>query len=928
MKPWFKKLLIVFLLFSLILPGMSATAVSTNQADDPETKARALAAVLTPEEKVGQLFLITFDGTDAAMATKIYDLITTHHASGVVLRSDNNNFVGPLNTTSKTVELIRALQNQVWDVSQRSNSTSGKYIPLFVGIAQDGDSYPTDQIINGVTPLPSPMAIGATWNTTASEVVGQVMGRELSALGFNMYIGPSLDILETGNVTGDDLGVRTFGSDPYWVGQMGKAYIRGLHLGSENQMAVIVKNFPGRGGSDRLPEEEISTVRKSMDALTQYELAPFFSSMAADADSGMQMDGVLVSHIRYQGLQENIREITPPISLDAEALKTVLSLEPAAQWYADGGLIVSDSLGSNAVRKFFDPTNQTFDARTVARNALNAGNDLLYLNNFQDPQDEDSYATIVKTMNSFVQKYQEDPAFAERVNQSVVRILTAKYKVFSNFRIDQTLPEPNILSEVGNSESTMFEVARQSVSLISPNIQNLNVSLPRPPESREQITFFTDVVTARQCTSCETQDVLGVNTLKDAIVRLYGPPAGGSIIDGYLHAYSFQDLNSYLNSPEGLAGIGSNLSESEWVVFSLTEVTSTRAESLALKRILTEHPELLRDKKVIVFAFGAPYYLDATDISKITAYYGLFSKTAPFVDMAARVLFQEVTPTGASPVSIPGVGYDMNEVTLPNENQVIKLILDLPEPVPAQPSVTPEPTDTPLFNVGDTIPLKTDVILDHNNHPVPDGTVVQFIIKNIAESGTSQQIDTITTGGIARASYKITSPASLEISVRSEPALVSQIITLNTTNGQAFISTFIPTQGPTQTPSPTLTTSPTATFEQVLPQVEAPKTHFKDWLLVNILIIACSVGIVYLGQRSISLRWGFRWAALAAMGGLFAYILLTLEWILPVNRFLTGGTWGILIATFIGVLVGWGIGWVWQRQLQKKPPYTKANGLR
>ena len=44
----------------------------------------------------------------------------------------------------------------------------------------------------------------------------------------------------------------------------------------------------------------------------------------------------------------------------------------------------------------------------------------------------------------------------------------------------------------------------------------------------------------------------------------------------------------------------------------------------------------------MVFAFNAPYYLDATDISKLTAYYAFYSKINPFIDVAARILFQEV----------------------------------------------------------------------------------------------------------------------------------------------------------------------------------------------------------------------------------------------------------------------------------------------
>ena len=114
-------------------------------------------------------------------------------------------------------------------------------------------------------------------------------------------------MLEVPAVSGGDLGTRVFGGDPFWVGEMGRAYVSGLHTGSENKLLVVAKHFPGVGGSDRLPEEEVSTVRKSIDQLKQMELAPFFAVSGNAATPESTVDGLLVSHIRYQGFQGNIR---------------------------------------------------------------------------------------------------------------------------------------------------------------------------------------------------------------------------------------------------------------------------------------------------------------------------------------------------------------------------------------------------------------------------------------------------------------------------------------------------------------------------------------------------------------------------------------------------------------------------------------------
>src|SRR5687768_16972051 len=157
---------------------------------------------MTPEERVGQLFLVTFQGTDTHDQTEIYDLIANYHVGGVVLQSANDNFLPQPDTVSGTYQLIRALQtieSQATTAPQPdSTAQAGEktYVPLFIGISQEGDGAPHDQILSGLTPLPNLMAIGATWRTDLARQVGEVMGNELSALGFNLYLGPSLDVVE------------------------------------------------------------------------------------------------------------------------------------------------------------------------------------------------------------------------------------------------------------------------------------------------------------------------------------------------------------------------------------------------------------------------------------------------------------------------------------------------------------------------------------------------------------------------------------------------------------------------------------------------------------------------------------------------------------------------------------------------------------
>ncbi len=538
---------------------------------------------MTPEERVGQLFLISFQGNDVSKNTQLMQLVAKYHVGGVILKNSNDNFAGPESALSTTYNLTSSLQQIEWDASlteqvdpQTNLPFTPQYIPLFVGVSQEGDLTPYDQIINGMTPLPNLMSIGATWNTSLSNQVGTVLGSELQSLGFNLLLGPSLDVLDVLQVeNGKDLGTRTFGGDPYWVGEMGAAYIQGVHTGSNGRLAVIAKHFPGRGGSDRPPDEEVATVRKSLEQLKQIELAPFFAVTGNATEAGKQTDGLLVSHIRYQGFQGNIRATTRPVSFDRDAMDQLLNLEAFAAWRSTGGVVVSDDLGSQAVRRFYDPTGLTFDARQVARNAFLAGNDLLYVNNFVATGDKDEYTTLVRTLEFFTQKYMEDPAFKQRVDESVARILTLKYKIYSDqFDPGSVNVQLSGLDSIGTSSQVSFDVTRNALTLISPDVNELPEVLPEVPTAGERIVFITDVLVGKQCSTCVEQTAMAVNDFQKTVERLYGEQAGGQVLKQYLSSYSFAELNTMLNNPDEPPPLQSDLNLADWVIFSILSTGS------------------------------------------------------------------------------------------------------------------------------------------------------------------------------------------------------------------------------------------------------------------------------------------------------------------------------------------------------------------
>jgi beta-N-acetylhexosaminidase len=916
-KHWWIRLLLIALILIPMIPTQLGLAAPSPQEGNEELRAQDLLERMTPEERVGQLFLVTFTGTKVGPESEIFDLIYNHYVGGVILLDKNNNFPDSETSINDTWSLINQLQTNRFSASQepRLNPDTGEnfdpaFIPLFVGISQEGDGYPTDQIVSQLTPLPSQLSIGATWDPEFAKQVGRVNGDELSSLGFNLLIGPSLDVNETPKGEGvGDLGVRTFGGDPFWVGEMGRAYISGVHEGSDERMAVVGKHFPGLGSADRLPEDEVATVRKSLEQLKQIELAPFFAVTGNAETPEETTDALLTSHIRYQGLQGNIRATTRPVSFDQTALSLLMDLPALTTWRTNGGIMISDDIGSKAVRDLYDPTGEGFVARRAALDAFLAGNDLLYMGGFlqgetsatEDETIISGYYAMLDTLEFFTQKYREDPGFAEQVDASVLRILSLKYKLYSFFTLTMVLPSGEINDE-GLNDQVGFSVAQQAATLINPSFTELENVLPTTPTRSDRIVIFTDTYSEQKCLQCPIRSPIAVDALEQAILDLYGSAAGGVVSSGNIASHSFLELQKMMDGQAASSAVDTDIRRAQWIIFLALDLDSERLESYALRRFLSERPDLARDKRIIAFAANAPYYLDATDISKLTAFYGLYSKTPSYVDVAARLLFKEIQPEGASPVSIPGVGYDLISATSPDPEQEIILHIDLPGYNPTDEAIL----SLSEFRIGDSIPVKIGTILDYNGNPVPDNTPVEFrIYTNGIEAPA---ITSATAGGVAKTNILIEQSGLLEIQAITDSAQ-SNMLTLNIpeeTPSPTPPPTVIPTEEPTSTPSPTaeiLISTPAAE-----PPEEPDFTGVTLWLLA--ICTSCLTGWLALRVGAIlgRVRWGVRWGLATVIGGLLAYSYAVLQ--------LPGAQWayetpyhlGLMLVTLLGALVGWGIG--------------------
>ena len=179
MRHFPQRLAALFLAATLLaLPGFSSPVALAQ--DDPVLQ---LMSQMSTAAKVGQLFLVTFPGDDAASESAIAALIRDYHVGGVVLSPENGNIVNEGNTPLQVASLSWQLQQAVWDATRPTTQTlpgglppAGPFVPLFIAVNHEGNGSPNTDVVNGMTPLPSAMALGATWNSSHAEAMGQIVG--------------------------------------------------------------------------------------------------------------------------------------------------------------------------------------------------------------------------------------------------------------------------------------------------------------------------------------------------------------------------------------------------------------------------------------------------------------------------------------------------------------------------------------------------------------------------------------------------------------------------------------------------------------------------------------------------------------------------------------------------------------------------------
>lgn len=855
----------------------------------------SLLARMTPAERVGQLFLVGFP---PHRSSDIADLVRTYRIGGILLAARNGNLspvranalalrdtvvtlqdaalAGTAGALTTTVSTMTPAPSTELATPPPVPAAETVILPLFVAISSSDMALLHDEA--GPYPQMSMMAVGATWDPTAAERVGAVAGSQLRAIGINMLLGPPLDVANPVRAgLAGDLGTDTFGESPYWVSVMGRAYVRGVHAGSEGRVLSIGTHLPGLGAADRDVYAEIPVIQDSLENRLMTDLLPFIAlTQSASPEADDVLDGVLTTHVQFHGISAGA-QMARPASLDAQALYFFLSLPSVAQWRSTGGLVVSDSLGARSIRLYYGPKGEGFQAKRVAYDAFLAGNDVLMLD-MMGPNAEDwdgHFASVRETLEFFQAKYQSDAAFRNRVDDSVRRILAAKLRLYPRFTVETVVPGADLPYNAGESAQTLSAIVAQAVTIIYPRPEELTAKMPAPPGVADQVVILEESSVVVPCAGCEAIQQPPPGSTVRLLQHLYGQEGSGHVDMARVQAFTFDDLAGMLagSADEGPARLQEALSGADWVLLVARggQVAGGRGVD-PLLALLRDKATLLRDKRVVVFALGAPYYLDSTDVAKIHAYYALYSPTESAIEAGLRALFGEIPPAGKLPVSVPAVQYRLSERLQPAPDQMLYL-----EPVGGKGSEANGGGVS--LGLGDELVLRTGVILDRNGKAVPDGTNVTFLFLDPESRLSWQEVGT-TKDGRASVRVRLERPGTIEVSVVAGQATQSAKLAIAVRGDQpAVISTMVPTSTPTTTPLPT----PPAVFPgrpAPLPTPSRP-LDFSAFLLSITGVLGLSAALGALTYLRAGRTLAVEAALLALCAGLVGYLAYGLfAWLL------------------------------------------------
>lgn len=270
-----------------------------------KTAAQKQLESMTVEQKLGQLFCISLGST--SVDAEFLEAVRQYRFGSASLFGLN----------IQTLQQVRSMTN---NIQQEMRGASGG-IEALITVDEEGGS--ASQFSFGVTKMPGNFSLGAANDEQNTRRMGRILGNELSDVGFNMLLGPVLDLCRS--PLNRIIGVRAFSDDPKRAAALGIAFAKGVEEGG---CGCTYKHFPGHGAAimkNALPINDLN--EEDLLALDAY---PFRKAIEAGAGS------IMVGHIALPKLTEDNSLL--PASLSTRVIRDLLRETMGFQ-----GVVIADS---------------------------------------------------------------------------------------------------------------------------------------------------------------------------------------------------------------------------------------------------------------------------------------------------------------------------------------------------------------------------------------------------------------------------------------------------------------------------------------------------------------------------------------------------------------------------------------------------------
>ena len=334
-----------------------------------EERVDKIIGSMSMKEKVGQMVMIGFHGTDPNDDTAF--MLNNFHVGGVIFYERN------MKSKEQVKSLVSGLQKQ-----------SDGDVPLFVGIDEEGGL--VSRMKESLPPPPSQREIGDAGDSGNARKSAKDISVSLKDMGFNINFAPVADV-------GSGRG-RSFSDDAATVADFTVEACKGY---AEGGILCSLKHFPGIGKGIVDSHVELSDINSSLEELENDDLIPFARAIK-ELEPGRYW--VMVSHLRYPAIDPD-----SPASL-SKAVTTGLLRERMGY----EGIIITDDMEMGAV------ADGTTDFGTLAEKAVNAGADILLVCH-EYPHQQAAYNGILKAV-------EEGRISEKRIDDSLRRIIMTKLK--------------------------------------------------------------------------------------------------------------------------------------------------------------------------------------------------------------------------------------------------------------------------------------------------------------------------------------------------------------------------------------------------------------------------------------------------------------------------------------------------------------------